>query len=103
MIKVPVRSGSPFGVESFVAFLAQETINHTRGTTKIRVPKSINKKYFFLEGLATPPSFIDFISPKLNDPNRLEPNRTDLELFGVKKDTESRGCPGATKKTRRSL
>jgi hypothetical protein len=46
IIKFPVL-GSPLGVVSFVACLAQETMNHTSGPTKIRSPKSMNEKYFF--------------------------------------------------------
>lgn len=56
IMKLPVL-GSPLGVVSFVACLAQEIMNHTSGPTKIRSPKSINVKYFFLGGLATPMSF----------------------------------------------
>jgi hypothetical protein len=95
---VPVRSGSSFGVESFVAFLAQETIHHTRGTTKIRVPKSIKEKYFFLEGLATPPASPEHLSPKKTEsaPDQTYSNRS--KTFWGKKEHGESGVFGGLQK-----
>lgn len=98
MIKVPVRSGSPFGVESFVACLAQETINHTRGTTKIRVPKSINKKYSFLIATATPHAFVVYLPTKLAEFIPRVTNLNQFKSFQGKRNMESQGCLGGYKK-----
>ena len=53
---------------------------------------------FFLEVTATPPVFMVFLSPIVSDSYRLRLIRTDLNLFGGKKNRKGQGCSGATKK-----
>jgi hypothetical protein len=56
------------------------------------------RKEFFLGVTATPPVFPAFLSPIVADSNRLRLIRTDLNLFGEKKNRKGQGCLGGYKK-----
>jgi hypothetical protein len=56
------------------------------------------RKEFFLGVTATPHVFPAFLSPIVADSNRLRRIRTDLNLFGEKKNRKGQGCLGGYKK-----